>query len=102
MFEVVGTALIGLAQPFFQCTPPLLSATWFGNKERALSTAVCLNANQLGIATSFVLGGAMLTGRAGGSSMRSLDEYLVLLTGRTPTNPRACDGTNASVQFCVH
>jgi hypothetical protein len=28
--EVVGTVLVGAAQPFFQCTPTLLSATWFG------------------------------------------------------------------------
>lgn len=27
-FEVAGTVLVGAAQPFFQCTPPLLSATW--------------------------------------------------------------------------
>ena len=26
----LGTALVGFSQPFFQCSPPLLSATWFG------------------------------------------------------------------------
>jgi hypothetical protein len=25
----LGTALMGLSQPFFQCTPPVLSAMWF-------------------------------------------------------------------------
>ena len=29
--EVVGTILVGAAQPFFQCTPPALSAAWFGS-----------------------------------------------------------------------
>lgn len=38
-----GTILVGAAQPMFQCTPPLLSATWFGADERALSTAVSLS-----------------------------------------------------------
>jgi hypothetical protein len=32
----IGTVLVGAAQPFFQCTPTLLSATWFGKDERAL------------------------------------------------------------------
>ena len=49
--------LVGIAQPFFQCTPPLLSATWFGSKERALSTAVAINFNQVGIGSAFLLGG---------------------------------------------
>jgi FLVCR family feline leukemia virus subgroup C receptor-related protein len=38
---------VGAAQPFFQCTPPLLSATWFGTKERSLATAVAINFNQV-------------------------------------------------------
>ena len=45
--EVAGTILVGAAQPFFQCTPPLLSATWFGAEERALATAVAINFNQV-------------------------------------------------------
>jgi hypothetical protein len=44
---VAGTILVGAAQPFFQCTPPLLSATWFGADERALATAVAINFNQV-------------------------------------------------------
>eukprot|EP00966_Prymnesium_polylepis_P100003 2315491-Prymnesium_polylepis.1 len=44
---VAGTVLVGAAQPFFQCTPPLLSATWFGSEERALSTAIAINFNQV-------------------------------------------------------
>ena len=36
-----------------------MSAVWFGSKERALSTAVALNANQIGIATAFIVGGNM-------------------------------------------
>jgi len=56
---LAGTVCVGFSQPFFQCTPPMLSATWFGSKERALSTAVALNFNQIGIAVAFVVGGVM-------------------------------------------
>ena len=52
---------VGAAQPFFQCTPPMLSATWFAADERATSTAVALNFNQIGIATAFLVGGGMAT-----------------------------------------
>jgi MFS family permease len=58
-FIVAGTVLVGFAQPFFQCTPPLLSATWFPASERATATAVALNFNQIGIATAFLVGGNM-------------------------------------------
>lgn len=58
---VAGTILVGAAQPFFQCTPPLLSAMWFAPQERATSTAVALNFNQIGIATAFLVGGMMAT-----------------------------------------
>ena len=64
-FEVAGTVAVGAAQPFFQCSPPLLSATWFGSRERALSTAVAINFNQVGIATAFIVGGAMVHGDPG-------------------------------------
>ena len=56
----LGTALVGFSQPFFQCSPPLLSATWFGQRERATATATALNANQLGIAAAFVVGGLVV------------------------------------------
>jgi FLVCR family feline leukemia virus subgroup C receptor-related protein len=62
---VLGTILVGAAQPFFQCTPPFLSAQWFASDERATSTAVALNFNQIGIATAFLVGGAMATSAAG-------------------------------------
>jgi hypothetical protein len=60
-FMLAGTVLVGAAQPFFQCTPPLLSAMWFGSDERATSTAIALNFNQIGIATAFLVGGTMAT-----------------------------------------
>lgn len=63
--EVVGTILVGVAQPFFQCSPPLLSATWFGSSERALATATAINFNQVGIATAFIVGGVMATTPSG-------------------------------------
>jgi FLVCR family feline leukemia virus subgroup C receptor-related protein len=58
-FEMAGTVLVGIAQPFFQCSPPLLSATWFGSSERALATATAINFNQVGIASAFIVGGLM-------------------------------------------
>ena len=79
--EIIGTIMIGVAQPFFQCAPPLLSATWFGNKERSLSTAICLNANQLGIATAFVVGAGMLNGKMQNlGAPEAMDEYLSIIT----------------------
>ena len=71
---VAGTVLVGAAQPMFQCTPPLLSATWFGADERALATAVAINFNQVGIATAFLVGGTMATSQAG------LGSYFNLIT----------------------
>ena len=71
---VIGTMLVAVAQPFFQCTPPLLSATWFAPDERALSTAVAINFNQVGIATAFIAGGAF------GGSEAGLKDYFVIIT----------------------
>eukprot|EP00546_Thalassionema_frauenfeldii_P013599 CAMPEP_0178916086 /NCGR_PEP_ID=MMETSP0786-20121207/12421_1 /TAXON_ID=186022 /ORGANISM="Thalassionema frauenfeldii, Strain CCMP 1798" /LENGTH=597 /DNA_ID=CAMNT_0020589337 /DNA_START=207 /DNA_END=1997 /DNA_ORIENTATION=+ len=70
---LVGTILVGAAQPFFQCTPPMLSATWFASNERATSTAVALNFNQIGIATAFLVGGGMATSASG------LEDYFGLI-----------------------
>jgi hypothetical protein len=70
---VIGTVLVGVAQPFVQCTPPLLSAQWFASSERATSTAVALNFNQVGIATAFLIGGTMAT------SIEGLSRYFLLM-----------------------
>jgi len=64
---------VGAAQPFFQCTPPLLSAQWFASDERATSTAIALNFNQVGIATAFLVGGGMAT------SVHGLQKYFTLI-----------------------
>ena len=48
--------LVGFAQPLFQCTPALLSASWFPEEERTLATSIALNANQLGVGLAFVVG----------------------------------------------
>jgi len=56
----LGTILVGAAQPVFQCYPPQLSATWFGNNERSLATAIAINFNQVGIATAFIVGGFLV------------------------------------------
>eukprot|EP00816_Leptocylindrus_hargravesii_P005734 CAMPEP_0196806254 /NCGR_PEP_ID=MMETSP1362-20130617/6141_1 /TAXON_ID=163516 /ORGANISM="Leptocylindrus danicus, Strain CCMP1856" /LENGTH=559 /DNA_ID=CAMNT_0042179647 /DNA_START=241 /DNA_END=1920 /DNA_ORIENTATION=+ len=71
---VAGTVMVGAAQPFFQCTPPMLSATWFASDERATSTATAINFNQIGIATAFLIGGNMATDSVG------LQHYFELIT----------------------
>uniref|UniRef100_A0A7S1QE27 Major facilitator superfamily (MFS) profile domain-containing protein n=1 Tax=Alexandrium catenella TaxID=2925 RepID=A0A7S1QE27_ALECA len=71
---VAGTMMVAVAQPFFQCTPPLLSATWFAKDERSLATAVAINFNQVGIAAAFLVGGAM------GGSEGGLKEYFGFIT----------------------
>ena len=81
---VLGTVLVGMAQPFFQCTPPLLSALWFANNERSTSTAIALNFNQIGIATAFLVGGAMATNQGGLESYFGLIAVMTtLVTGGT-------------------
>ena len=52
----VGFLLVGLSQPLYQCTPALLSASWFPNVERTMATGIALNANQLGIGFAFIFG----------------------------------------------
>jgi MFS family permease len=51
-----GFFLVGLSQPLYQCTPALLSASWFPERERTMATGVALNANQLGIGFAFIFG----------------------------------------------
>jgi len=62
---VLGTVMVGFAQPYFQCTPPMLSATWFASNERATATATALNFNQIGIAVAFLVGGHMAKNEVG-------------------------------------
>ena len=52
----LGFFLVGLSQPLYQCTPALLSASWFPENERTMATGVALNSNQLGIGCAFVFG----------------------------------------------
>ena len=52
----LGFFLVGLSQPLYQCTPALLSASWFPESERTMATGVALNANQLGIGFAFIFG----------------------------------------------
>jgi len=51
-----GFFIVGLSQPLYQCTPALLSASWFPEEERTMATGVALNANQLGIGFAFIFG----------------------------------------------
>jgi MFS family permease len=52
----LGFFLVGLSQPLYQCTPALLSNSWFPERERTMATGISLNANQLGIGCAFVFG----------------------------------------------
>jgi hypothetical protein len=52
----LGFFLVGLSQPLYQCTPALLSASWFPEAERTLATGVALNSNQIGIGFAFIFG----------------------------------------------
>lgn len=65
---------MGFAQPYFQCTPPALSATWFASDERASATATALNFNQIGIAIAFLVGGHMAHDESG------IHDYFGLIT----------------------
>ncbi len=56
----VGFFLVGLSQPLYQCTPSILSSSWFPEKERTLATGVALNSNQLGIGCSFIFGSLLV------------------------------------------
>ncbi|KAL3944877.1 MAG: hypothetical protein SGBAC_001020 [Bacillariaceae sp.] len=70
----LGFFLVGLSQPLYQCTPALLSASWFPEKERTMATGVALNANQLGIGFAFIFGTLLV------SDAEDIPNYFGLLT----------------------
>ncbi len=47
---LIGTALVGLAQPFYLNMPAKIAATWFAVSERDVATTLCSLANPLGSA----------------------------------------------------
>jgi MFS transporter, FLVCR family, MFS-domain-containing protein 7 len=47
---LLGTALVGLAQPFYLNMPAKIAATWFAVSERDIATTLCSLANPLGSA----------------------------------------------------
>lgn len=47
---LLGTALVGLAQPFYLNMPAKIAATWFAVPERDIATTLCSLANPLGSA----------------------------------------------------
>lgn len=71
---VLGTMFVGAAQPFFQCTPAKLAANWFGPDERTVATTVAINANQIGIASSYIFGAFLVR------SVQDIHHYFLLLT----------------------
>lgn len=71
---MLGNVLVGVSQPFFNITPSSVSMNWFGDSERTVATAISLNANQMGICFSYVVGGSSL------KSVDDLDTYFQILT----------------------
>lgn len=47
---LIGTILVGLAQPFYLNMPARIATTWFGVADRDLATTLCSLANPLGSA----------------------------------------------------
>lgn len=70
----LGFSLVGISQPLYQCTPALLSNSWFPEKERTFATGVALSSNQLGI------GAAFLFGAIGVNSSDDIPSYFGFLT----------------------
>jgi hypothetical protein len=70
----LGFFLVGLSQPLYQCTPALLSNSWFPEKERTMATGVALNSNQLGIGFAFVFGTLLV------SQAEDIPAYFSLMT----------------------
>jgi len=52
--------ITGLSQPLYQCTPAVLSNTYFADSERTMATGVALNSNQIGIGLSFFFGALLI------------------------------------------
>ncbi|OQR95281.1 Major facilitator Superfamily [Achlya hypogyna] len=55
MLLVTGQTLAAMAMPFMVNSPPMLSALWFPPSQRAVSTSIAVNCNQLGIAVVYLL-----------------------------------------------
>ncbi|KAL3764311.1 hypothetical protein ACHAWU_004123 [Discostella pseudostelligera] len=70
----LGFFLVGFANPLFQCTPALLSASWFPEHERTMATSIALNANQLGVGLAFIVGALYV------QSPNQIANYFSLLT----------------------
>ena len=52
----IAQFIVGAVGPLVMSVPPLLSAQWFGEDERAAATAICSLANNFGSAAGFLLG----------------------------------------------
>ena len=73
-----GFGCVGFAQPLFQCTPALLSASWFAESERTLATSIALNSNQLGVGLAFLVGALWVQSPSQITSYFSLLSFLSL------------------------
>lgn len=59
-FAIVGNGFAGIAQCFILFVPPTLAATWFGEKERGLASAIGMLMNMLGVSLGYIMGGTIV------------------------------------------
>ena len=57
---IAGNGLAGLAQCFILFVPPTLAATWFGEKERGIASAIGMLMNMLGVSLGYIMGGTIV------------------------------------------
>lgn len=64
IYVLLGTGLSAVAQPFILNMPSKVSAQWFGENERAISTTLGTNANTLGAGIGFIFPGYWVSSTA--------------------------------------
>jgi MFS transporter, FLVCR family, MFS-domain-containing protein 7 len=74
---LLGSIVVGLAQPLFQITAVTLVQDWFPAHERLLATMLTVSSNQLGIGLAYLLGNLLVSDSA------TLGTYLSGITGTT-------------------
>ena len=75
---LLGTALVGLAQPFYLNMPAKIAATWFAVSERDIATTLCSLANPLGSAIGSFIPAMFVTSDDHGTVHRGIRELLLV------------------------
>jgi MFS transporter, FLVCR family, MFS-domain-containing protein 7 len=74
----LGTAMVGLAQPFYLNTPAKIATTWFPVDQRDLAMTLCSLANIFGSAVGSYIPPLLITSDAGDTVKNGI-EYLLIL-----------------------